>query len=446
MADNYDGSDLVCDLFPGCDITGEVPKRSGVNYYIRNHSYPENAKGWVEGIYYPRQEHISQKLTSVREKEYYILNSRVWKETEETGFGIFEYEDTDVFHILLKNADYDVTVTFGNPGDKPYQVSVKADKIKKAGSIEVDQEKKSITFCTSVINNELILKILPVCCSSTREEAKYEQVYIKQITIKKKPDKKMGLKPTVFLASDSTVQTYLNLDSPQAGWGEMLIGYFREDTDAERDNMSQSGKPNVYETKNIRIENRAIGGRSSRSFLEEGRLDDILQEVKPGDYVLVQFGHNDATATRPNRYVAYRDFADYLRYYIDGIRQRKAVCVFVTPVARRSFDEKTGLFHISFPQYREVMLQLSRDENIPLLDLGLESRDYLNTIGPEESKKLFLWTNPGEYPESRYAAGVSDNTHLQKKGAVVFAGLAARLITEYHTDNQLDSLKKLIKN
>ncbi|WMJ86524.1 rhamnogalacturonan acetylesterase [Anaerocolumna sp. MB42-C2] len=438
-------SEIVFELYPVGDKAGKEPRYNGVNYHIMHHSYPEEAKGWVNEIYYPRQEHLSHNLTSVMEKDYCLLKSMMWRETEETGFGIFEYEDTDVFHIFLENADYDVTITFCNPEDNPYQAAVKADKIKKADRIEVDRE-NSITFCTSVVKNELILKILPVCYGTSREKAGPEQVYIKQITIKRKPDKKPGLKPTVFLASDSTVQTYSKSDFPQAGWGEMLIHYFKEDTAAALDNSNLSDEPGVYETKDIRIDNRAIGGRSSRSFLEEGRFDDILKELKPGDYVFVQFGHNDATAARPNRYVSYRDFAGYLQYYIDGVRQRKGICVLVTPVERRSYDEKTGLFHLSFPQYREVMLNLSREQNIPLLDLGLESTFYLNTVGPERSKKLYLWTNPGEYPESRYASGVSDNTHLQKKGAFIIAGLVIRLITGYHKDRQLDVLKNLIKD
>lgn len=413
------------------------------SFFLTNNTYPENAKGWIEGVFYPRVEKVLPlKNNSLpKEGDAYIISSRVWKETEETGFGIYSYEDTTVINYNLENANYEVTLVLINPTSTAYKADIKANNIEKINNIKIDsQEKKKVTFTISIINGLLSMKILPVYRASSKEVAEFEKIYIKDIYLNKLPCNKPGKKPVIYLASDSTVQTYSQSYAPQTGWGEVLINNFQKD----KSEKVHSPRPKVYETEDIIIENHAIGGRSSKSFLEEGRLDNILKDVKENDYVFVQFGHNDATKARPNRYVSSKKFRKYIQSYIDGVKQRKGICVLVTPVARRNYNEETGEFAISFNNYRRVMEMISEEQKIPLLDLGKESTAYLNSIGPEESKKLFLWVKPGEYPESEYAQGVEDNTHLQRKGAIIFANILARLIKEYDQDDKLDPLKERI--
>lgn len=200
----------------------------------------------------------------------------------------------------------------------------------------------------------------------------------------------------------------------------------------------------AYELPGIVIENRSIGGRSSKSFYEEGKLDQVLEIIQPGDYMFVQFAHNDATPARPNRYVRSDDFPFYLQRYVDACKRRGAVCVLVTPVAMRNCGAGDS-FHISFRAYREKMLQMARSQRLPLLDLGARSTAYLNRIGSKESKKLYLWLEKGEYPVGAYADGVSDNGHLRGYGAELYAGMVAGLIREYNADHCLDELKHFIK-
>ncbi|NLK75866.1 MAG: rhamnogalacturonan acetylesterase [Clostridiales bacterium] len=410
-------------------------------FHLTYNSYPEAARGWVDGVYYPRVEKV-QSLVDADLKagnSYYTIKSRVWKETEETGFGIFQYEETTAINYELENGNYQLTIKFTNPTDKPYKAGIKVNNIMKISDIEIGAEEQEETLTVCIVNGLLSLKIIPECISETYEDASYANVYVKDINIMKLPLMKPGDKPVIYLVSDSTVQSYDKNFYPQTGWGEVLIQYFQKDKSKE----FISPRPKVYETEDIIIDNRAIGGRSSKSFLEEGRLDSILKNIRENDYVFIQFGHNDAYKARPNRYVSDEDFSKYLQYYIDGILQRKAICVLVTPVARRDFDEK-GKFKISFNQYREVMLKLSKEQNIPLLDLGKATTEYLDTVGPEESKKLFLWASPGEYPEGKFAEGVEDDTHLHRRGAIAFAGILAKLIKEYDKDNRLDYLKNAI--
>ncbi|MFE1797811.1 rhamnogalacturonan acetylesterase [Streptomyces sp. NPDC059517] len=211
---------------------------------------------------------------------------------------------------------------------------------------------------------------------------------------------------TLYIASDSTAQTYSSGYYPQAGWGQKLSSYF---------------------TSNITVANRAIGGRSSRSFIEQGRLAAIHQVIKAGDYLFVQFGHNDATVGNAERYTSPADYKEYLRNdYIRGTRARGATPVVVTPVSRRSYNATTGKFNVSFPAYVDAAKAVAQEEGAPLVDLSAASRAYLDGIGVEASKGIFLWLNAGQYPN--FPNGVQDNTHFQERGAVEMARLVARAV------------------
>ncbi|MFC9430369.1 rhamnogalacturonan acetylesterase [Streptomyces sp. NPDC056987] len=211
---------------------------------------------------------------------------------------------------------------------------------------------------------------------------------------------------TLYIASDSTAQTYNSGYYPQAGWGQTLPAFF---------------------SSNITVANRAIGGRSSRSFVEQGRLAAIHQVIKPGDYLFVQFGHNDATVGNAERYTPPADYKEYLRNdYIRATRARGATPVVVTPVSRRSYNASTGQFNVSFPAYVDAAKAVAAEEGAPLVDLSALSRAYLNGIGIEASKNVFLWLNPGQYPN--FPNGVSDDTHFQQNGATQMSRLVAQAV------------------
>ncbi|MEV7424714.1 MULTISPECIES: rhamnogalacturonan acetylesterase [unclassified Streptomyces] len=209
---------------------------------------------------------------------------------------------------------------------------------------------------------------------------------------------------TLYIASDSTAQTYNSGYYPQAGWGQTLAPFF---------------------TSNITVANHAIGGRSSRSFIEQGRLAAIHQVIKPGDCLFVQFGHNDATVGNAERYTSPADYKEYLRNdYIRATRTRGATPVVVTPVSRRSYNASTGQFNVSFPAYVDAAKAVAAEEGAPLVDLSALSRTYLNGIGPEAAKGVFLWLSPGQYPN--FPNGVSDDTHFQQYGATQMSRLVAQ--------------------
>ncbi len=227
---------------------------------------------------------------------------------------------------------------------------------------------------------------------------------INGLTITRLPARVAGAIPTAYLTGDSTVQTYDPIAyAPQAGWGQMIDRFFADD---------------------IAFANHAIGGRSSKNFLTQGRLDEVLRGIRPGDYLFVQFGHNDATQGVDDRYASPEDYKEYLRVYVEGARQRGATPILVTPVSRRSFNAETGLFNVSFPEYVAKMTELAVEEDVPLVDLSASSRAYLDEIGPEAAKAVFLHVDPGVFPNR--PAGTVDDTHFQEYGAIQMARLVAQ--------------------
>ncbi|WP_426451826.1 rhamnogalacturonan acetylesterase [Paenibacillus sp. S-38] len=305
--------------------------------------------------------------------------------------------DGAAFLLDLPNGDYEVSLISGDQTEANL-VDIKAEGIYRARALAAAAgEFSTANFNVAVIDGQLSIEVLGAVPR------------LNSLVVKKRPNRVKGDKPTAYLAGDSTVQTYSSRYYPQAGWGQKIGEYFTDD---------------------VIFANKAIGGRSSRSFVNDGRLDTILNEIRPGDYLFVQFGHNDASSN-PERYAApYTTYKEYLKMYLDGAKQRGATPVLVTPVGRRSWDAN-GLFKNDFPDYYAAMKQVAEEQNVQLLDLNSRSIAFYNTVGIEETKALFLWLEPGVYPN--FPNDVQDNTHFQEAGAVEIA----RLVTEGIRDLQL---------
>ncbi|MBP3542614.1 MAG: rhamnogalacturonan acetylesterase, partial [Lachnospiraceae bacterium] len=410
-------------------------------------TYPTAATGWVDGVYYPRVPQERKGSSFLTERNGLIkITSRAWKEIEETGYGIYYYEETTVLNTTLDGSNYEVEITLANPTDEAYTCHIRFNGIVKAEAVTVESgEEKSVKLIACMTDGALGMSFVTGAMSELSDEVLMGEIYIKDIVIVPEQPKQRKEKPTVYLLSDSTVQSYEKRFYPQAGWGQVFYQFF-EGAERYREYRAKHSSYSLcrtYELPKLVIENRSIGGRSAKSFYDEGKLDEVLEIICPGDYMLVQFAHNDATAIRPNRYIAPEDFPFYIQRYIDACKRRGAQVVLVTPVAMRTCGDGEE-FHISFASYREQMLKLAKKQNIPLLDLGAESTRYLNQIGAEESKSIYLWLAEGEYPDGAYAAGVSDKAHLQEYGAKVYANIVSSLIQEYDRDNRLDGLKALV--
>ena len=425
-------------------------------YGFSDVDYGKDAAGWVNNVYYPRVPAISAGASNVIDSEDYIaVASKIWTETENTGYGVYTYESTSTFDVDLYNADYKVDVTFTNPTDSAYTAALEAEDITKVTGINVAAG-ASVTesFEANLIDGTLNLKFLGSSSATSINDAATQKVYVSGVRITRLATEEKGNKPTIFIASDSTVQTYEEYYYPQTGWGQVLSSYFGDFVEERECNDCGYSQSQVYETANAIIENRSIGGRSSKSFIDEGKFDDILEDIKPGDYLLVQWGHNDATYSRPNRYVSSEDFEKWMMMYVNGAYERGATPVFVTPVARYSYTTKADgsldSFASNFEAYRQVMLRLASEHNVPYIDLTQRSIDVCNNFGIEGSKMLFLKLAAGEVTSGAYAGGVDDSTHLQYYGALKFAQCVAQGIVDYAQGNvsgandQLDDLASLV--
>jgi DNA sulfur modification protein DndE len=227
-----------------------------------------------------------------------------------------------------------------------------------------------------------------------------------------------GKKPiTLFLAGDSTMAFKPRTEHPERGWGMMLDKYL---------------DPAVT------IDNRARNGRSSKSFLSEGLWEGLLQDLKKGDYVVIQFGHNDSSPEKgPDRYSTPEEYRANLLKMIRETRAAKAKPILCTSVVRRRFDEDGNFFDTHGP-YPDVVRELAVTEKVPLVDMQKSSEALIRKQGPEDSKKTFLHIQAGAYeilPE-----GLTDDTHFSARGAELMAGLFAEGLK-----NQRTGLKKYLK-
>ena len=213
----------------------------------------------------------------------------------------------------------------------------------------------------------------------------------------------------VFIASDSTAQDYKPERYPQSGWGTMLRCAF---------------DPGVT------VENRAIGGRSTRSFINEGRLDRIAADIRKGDTLLIQFGHNDASKDKPERYTPVEDYKVLLVRYIDVARKAGAQPVLLTPVTRRNFNG--ALVVPSFPAYSAAVREVAKATHTPMIDLDTLSGAWVQSAGPEASKRYFLHYPPNGPGLPAFANGIDDDTHFSEMGARGVANIVAEALAKLH--------------
>lgn len=215
--------------------------------------------------------------------------------------------------------------------------------------------------------------------------------------------------PTIFLLGDSTVCD--QEQSPyHAGWGELLPVLFDE---------------------TVNVSNHARCGYSTQTFIRDQLFLTIMDRIKPGDVLMMQFAHNDQKDYSPGYAPAYGAFTHTLRYFIKTAREAGAIPVLVTSQPRRRFDEDGHIVH-TLGEYPDAMRKLATEDNVPLIDLNQKATALLETYGPEESKKLFAYVAPGVtdlFPE-----GNVDDTHFSYEGALKMASLVLEGMKELELD------------
>ena len=204
----------------------------------------------------------------------------------------------------------------------------------------------------------------------------------------------------VFLIGDSTMADKPIVDNPERGWGQAFPSFFDG---------------------NVIIENYARNGRSTKSFIDERRWQTVCDQLKTGDYVFIQFGHNDAKITDTSRYAApHGAYKQNLLRFISESRAKGAIPVLLTPVQRRKFDA-SGHLEDTHGDYPEVVREVASETHAPLIDLTQSSSELFNRLGPEKTKNIFLWIPDSVF--DAFPSGKQDNTHFTEFGAMQIAGL-----------------------
>lgn len=239
---------------------------------------------------------------------------------------------------------------------------------------------------------------------------------------------------TVFMIGDSTMANKpLSKENQERGWGQMLP---------------------MYLTGPVKVDNHAVNGRSSKSFINEGRWDKVMEKLRPGDYVIIQFGHNDEKPKADRHTDPGSTFDDNLRKFVNEARSKGATPILMNSIVRRNFPDQNGIaaeetddkqksveaWKVDNPAEGEILVDTHGDyivapKNVAnelaafFIDMNSATHELVQNLGTERSKALFMWI-----PENTYEfcpKGKIDNTHLNIKGAIQVAGLAVdRLAAE----------------
>lgn len=224
---------------------------------------------------------------------------------------------------------------------------------------------------------------------------------------------------TVYLIGDSTLADYsLERDYatkrfPLVGWGQVFQKFLVKD--------SLYNIRNITKADSLKVDDRAKGGRSTRTFFQEGRWAEVYKDLKPGDIVMIQFGHNDESKDKPERYVDIPGYKDFLKLYVNQTREKGAIPILITPVAR-NYPWKNGHLSNVHGDYPQAVKDVAKELNVKFIDLNELSMKFFSSKGQEYvTEKYFMNLDSGKY--EAYPKGQHDNTHFQGEGATEVARL-----------------------
>lgn len=224
------------------------------------------------------------------------------------------------------------------------------------------------------------------------------------------PQKKI----TIWMIGDSTMAQKSKKAFPETGWGMEFGKYF--------DNT-------------VTIKNKALNGKSTKSFINEKRWDSVMENIREGDYVFIEFGHNDEKIDKPTVGTSIIEFKANLTRFVLETRAKGGIPVLLTPVTRRSF--KNGVLTDSHGNYPTATISVADSLHVPLIDMLEKSKSYVTTLGDGASKQLYNYVDSGNV---NYPSGKQDDTHFSPVGANKMAELAVEGIKEL----KLDLAKRLI--
>ena len=225
---------------------------------------------------------------------------------------------------------------------------------------------------------------------------------------------------TIYLIGDSTVadysleENYQTKKFPQVGWGQVFQPFFHKDSLKLVSNILGAAK-------DVKIEDRAKGGRSTRTFFQEGRWASVYNLLQKGDVVMMQFGHNDASVEKTERYVNIEGYKEFLRLFINQTKEKGAIPIVITPVAR-NYPWKDGKLTNVHGDYPQAAIDVAKELKVKYIDLNGLSMNFFSSKGQDYvTTNYFMNFETGKYPA--FPDGQKDNTHFQTQGGIEVARL-----------------------
>ncbi len=331
------------------------------------------------------------------------LFSGVYKAEEFT----VDAENGVILEQEVPDGDYTVTVKTGGNTATNANVYINGGERVRAYTLEAGQSQDN--------EQPVVPRDGKITVQVLGESPNVKEIDIEQIPNRKEP----GERTTIYIAGDSTAQTYdYTKVYPQTGWGQAFGDYFTDD---------------------VVVENRSMAGRSSKSYDNDGRLDKILTEMHPGDYVFIQFGINDGAVEKPERYISVEDYKALItNKYIGEVRKRGGIPVLLTATAASWWDEENSRFMESRQDYAVPTREIAEETGVDLIDINEIMTDVWNKSNMDEVFGMYYICEPLE--SKAYPAGTDDHTHLKAAGASAIARMIADEVAE-NIDNLSMHLK-----
>lgn len=400
-----------------------------VQAYAR--SFPQEAPGWVDGVYAGRPEVRTALAEPAHGAQGVLMSGSVVVEETDPVNGDANtiaratyYAGTQL-EATMPERTFELHLTVASCADASQTWYVVVND-RRIAQVTVTPHAAVAASCEAVLTSRAFaLMLVPagVYDDGAAAEAKIELVDLSLAEVPAPADHHDT--PALWIAADSTVQTYFDRERPQSGWGEWLAWhlYGGHRYQSEHDAGSCTVQAMRYRGDGPQIHNRALGARSARSYVAEGRLEALFRGVCPGDWLIIQFGLNDASPNRPMRYVPVEEYPAWLARYVEGALDRGMHPVLVTaPPQYRApgADDAPTVFDA----YADATRVYAREADVPLIDLRREMAAYLAAL-PAENRAACYLRAPARQWES-HPDGVADTVHLSTYGAFVCAGIIAR--------------------
>lgn len=412
------------------DFAGSLPAGQDEGPYLVEHSFSDAVPGWIDGVWHGRRE--SERIISVDgTPEGISMRASMLAEESDALSGdpntivCSHYVQGTAVRIPAKAKDYQVILELmGSDADQ--QLLAVVNGIACARFSLAAHARRRIGF-TAILDLRC-LELFFVPADGREDGSEWSEVTLRSMELRE-VSHEAALEPRIFLLGDSIVQTYFDNERPQSGWGEWLYRYLYQDGVAEimHDDANDVVQSRIFRGAGPTIYNKALGGRSFKSYRNERRLEKVLSLIRPGDAALIQFGTNDASKTRPMRYIPSEEYEAWIDRYVLALKDRGAQPILVTPTPPYR-PHAAGRTTVATDVYANITRSYAAEHGVALIDLRRLAEDMLASLPDENRAACYLRVDPFQY--ASHPDGVKDFVHLSMYGARACARMVAHELAD----------------